>query len=246
MSHLLALLALLEGHCHALRAAHVSKPAARSAALGRRAALQAGASLTLLSRPPAATASLVRDGMAAFASGKIDESIELYDRVLRAQPEMRPYLWQRGLSLFYADRFVEGAAQFADDVSVNPNDTEEQLWHLLCLARVDGRGLAKARAARLQVGRDRRPVMRAVQALFLDGGASSLRALTELAENGDASERFYAALYLGLYFEAEGAPPGEARRWVRAAVASRYAGAAGAADPMVDLAKVHLKLRGWS
>ena len=36
-----------------------------------------------------------------------------------------PVLWQRGLSLYYAGRFDEGAAQFRRDVALNPGDTEE-------------------------------------------------------------------------------------------------------------------------
>lgn len=41
---------------------------------------------------------------------------------------MRPYLWQRGLSLYYVGQYEEGAKQFRDDVAVNPNDTEESIW----------------------------------------------------------------------------------------------------------------------
>jgi hypothetical protein len=45
--------------------------------------------------------------------------------VIALAPKMRPYMWQRGLSLYYLGRFQEGAQQFRDDVAVNPNDTEE-------------------------------------------------------------------------------------------------------------------------
>eukprot|EP00965_Chrysotila_dentata_P238069 6202274-Pleurochrysis_carterae.AAC.2 len=34
-----------------------------------------------------------------------------YDRIIEQQPSTKPYLWQRGLALFYADRFLEGAEQ---------------------------------------------------------------------------------------------------------------------------------------
>ena len=40
-----------------------------------------------------------------------------------------------GLSLYYADRFDEGAQQFRKDVAVNPNDTEVLATHT-CI-RVD-------------------------------------------------------------------------------------------------------------
>lgn len=55
-------------------------------------------------------------GMNVFRQGGIDESIELFDRALEVDPSVRPYLWQRGLSLYYANRFQEGAQQFRDDV----------------------------------------------------------------------------------------------------------------------------------
>lgn len=40
-----------------------------------------------------------------------------------------------GLSLYYANRYIDGAKQFRDDVAVNPNDTEEAIWAYLCEVR---------------------------------------------------------------------------------------------------------------
>jgi len=107
--------------------------------------------------------------MLAFARGEIDKSIKIYDEIILAEPRRKSYLWQRGLSLYYANRYQDGAEQFTTDVAVNPNDTEEQIWHLLCLAQLEGASLEKARTMKLTVGRDRRPVMRTVQILFLWG-----------------------------------------------------------------------------
>ena len=45
--------------------------------------------------------------------------------------------------------FEAGAAQFREDVAVNPNDTEEAIWAFLCEARL--RSADDARAAFLQV-----------------------------------------------------------------------------------------------
>lgn len=53
-------------------------------------------------------------------------------QVIEVAPSQTPYLWQRGLSLYYADRFQDGADQFRRDVAVNPNDTEEAIWAFLC------------------------------------------------------------------------------------------------------------------
>lgn len=65
---------------------------------------------------------------AKFRGNRVEESIEDFDAALSASPSMRPYLWQRGLSLYYVGQYEEGAKQFRDDVAVNPNDTEESIW----------------------------------------------------------------------------------------------------------------------
>ena len=40
-------------------------------------------------------------------------------------------------------RFLDGAAQFREDVAVNPNDTEEAIWAFLCEARIRGEDEAR-------------------------------------------------------------------------------------------------------
>ena len=198
----------------------------------------------ILAHPQKSEASVTQQGMQAFSEGKVEESIERYDSVIEANPQLKPYLWQRGLSLYYADRFAEGAEQFAADVAVNPNDTEEQIWHLLCLARLYG-GLEKARPFKLTVGTDQRKVMRQVQALFLSGSIKDEAALAETAKEGDAFSKFYAALYLSLYYESL-ADKDKAEARMREAVATEYAQGRGRADPMVVLARVAVERRGWA
>jgi hypothetical protein len=114
------------------------------------------------SSPPRDPQALVRSGMRKFAdTGDVEGSIEDFDAALAAKPTLRPYLWQRGLSLYYVgtkEALQEGATQFRDDVAVNPNDTEESIWAFLCEAQL--LGPEKAREQFLQVGRDSRPVMR--------------------------------------------------------------------------------------
>lgn len=211
----------------------------------RRAVIAAGPmALFVASSQPAQARSAVREGMEAFAAGKVEEAIQLYDSVMSANPASKPYLWQRGLALYYAERFADGAEQFASDVAVNPNDTEEQIWHLLCLAQVKG-GLSAARPYKLNVGTDRRPVMRVVQQLFLNGDQKDESQLESIANNGDLPSRFYAALYLSLYFESLG-DVGRSETWMREAIATDYARGGGRRDPMVELAQVAYERRGWS
>jgi tetratricopeptide (TPR) repeat protein len=56
---------------------------------------------------------------------RVEEAVQDFDRVLAEEPRMKPYLWQRGLALYYLGRFEDAATQFREDVAVNPNDTEE-------------------------------------------------------------------------------------------------------------------------
>ncbi len=194
----------------------------------------------------AASVPSIYEGMSAFASNKVEESVSIYDAIIREDPRRKPFLWQRGLSLYYAERYKDGAEQFKTDVAVNPNDTEEQIWHLLCLAKTEGVGsLETARAQKLTVGKDRRPVMRVVQKLFL-GETGSEQELIAKAEsiNSKVGDKFYASLYLSLYYESMN-DENSSKQWMVNAVGSEYAKTVGRRDPMVDVAKVAMKRRGW-
>jgi lipoprotein NlpI len=135
--------------------------------------------------------------MSAFASSnKVEESVTIYDAIIMEDPKRKPFLWQRGLSLYYAERYQDGAEQFKIDVAVNPNDTEEQIWHLLCLAKTEGVGsLESAREQKLTVEKDRRPVMRLVQQKLFLGEAKSQHELIAMAQDnvkaGDKSLLYF-------------------------------------------------------
>ena len=177
----------------------LSSPAAL---LSRRAALMA-APIAAAQMRPAAAASPVREGMALFSANKVEESISIFDSMIAAQPSSKPYLWQRGLSLYYADRFRDGAEQFKTDVAVNPNDTEEAIWYFLCVARQEGFEAARKRL--LSVGYDRRPVMRAALQLFQgETDEAPLQAFATSASAFSSNDAFYGNLYLGLFREAAG------------------------------------------
>ena len=70
--------------------------------------------------------------MAKFVRNDVAGSISDFDAVLAIDSRQAPYLWQRGLSLYYAERFEDGSQQFRRDVAVNPSDTEEAIWAYLC------------------------------------------------------------------------------------------------------------------
>jgi tetratricopeptide (TPR) repeat protein len=133
--------------------------------------------------------------MELFKRGRVAESVADFDRVIALAPAREPYLWQRGLSLYYAERLEDAAAQFEVDVAVNPNDTEESIWRWLAQARAHrlagqtpAAAAAAARADLLAVGRDPRPVMRAAMELFAgEGGAAALDAAGGARGDGASS-----------------------------------------------------------
>ncbi|KAM0867904.1 hypothetical protein ACQ4PT_041671 [Festuca glaucescens] len=117
-------------------------PPAATPAISRRLLVPAAAGIwDLLSGGAggAAAATLaVRRGMQLFKQGDVAGSAAEFDRAIELDPRQKAYLWQRGLSLYYLDRFEDAAEQFRLDVAENPNDTEESIWCFLCEAQLYG------------------------------------------------------------------------------------------------------------
>lgn len=182
---------------------------------------------------------LFREGVALFFEAMPVESAEKFDALVKADPTSEPELWQRGLSLYYADRFDDGRQQFEVHRTVNPNDVENPAWHFACVARLEG--LAAAREKMLPVGPDRRVPMREIIAYYR--GEGSPKEILAAAEAGDESGRrnrlCYAHLYLGLFAEATGDDIA-AKEHISLA-AGRYA----MDHYMGRTAQVHAKIRGW-
>ncbi|XP_039032376.1 uncharacterized protein LOC120167415 isoform X2 [Hibiscus syriacus] len=178
----------------------------------------------------------IRRGMLLFRQGDVPGSLAEFDKAVELDSRQKAYLWQRGLSLFYLDRFEEGAEQFRLDVAQNPNDTEESIWCFLCEAQLYG--VDEARRRFLEVGRDPRPVMLEAYNMFKDGGDPEklVAAFTTGPEN------FYASLYAGLYYESQ--KPDAAKVHILSACNSPYGQRSD--DYMASLAKVHCLCRNWS
>lgn len=181
----------------------------------------------------------IRRGMLLFRQGDVLGSLVEFDKAIELDTRQKAYLWQRGLSLYYVDRFEEGAEQFRIDVAQNPNDTEESIWCFLCEAQLYG--VDEARKRFLEVDRDPRPVMREAYNMFKDGGDPEKFATA--FSNGQGNEYFYASLYAGLYHEAQKEPEA-AKVQIVAACRSPYGQRSD--DYMASLAKVHCLCRNWS
>jgi len=91
----------------------------------------------IASRPEDSKAYIQR-GMVNFKLARIAPSIQDFDRAEELDSSIMPYLWQRGLSYYYAERYAEGAKQFEVDLKVNSQDVEETVWRYLCIARSQG------------------------------------------------------------------------------------------------------------
>ncbi|MFN5951720.1 MAG: tetratricopeptide repeat protein [Pirellulaceae bacterium] len=148
----------------------------------------------------------VMRGMVHFQAGDIDRSITDFDRSIELDPRSKPYLWQRGISLYYAGRFKDGAEQFEVHRTVNGNDVENSVWHYLCVARDSS--LEEARKKLIPSAGDPRPPM--MEVLELYRGAKTVEDILNAAEQVEGGPRakplarFYGNLYVALHYESLG------------------------------------------
>jgi lipoprotein NlpI len=209
-----------------------SRCLARSAAPRHNAAQQmlAVLAITALLQARAGVDALLDSAIDDFLHGQVAASVEKFDRAAAQSPAAAPYLWQRGIALYYAGRYADCRRQFESHRTVNPDDVENAAWHFLCVARAESP--RAARAALLPVGPDARAPMREVYRM-LSGEMTPEAVLAAAGNRPDA--QFFAHLYTGLYFEATG----NARRaleQIAAAAEPRYS----AAGYMHAVAKIHL------
>lgn len=161
-------------------------------------------------------------GVEHFFAGRIKESLQDWDRVVKLVPQDAPHHWQRGIALYYAERYEDGVAQFVSHQTVNGRDVENAVWHFLCAVRAKDGSVVKAREQMYPFAGDSRVPLKEVHALF-KGTAKPADVLA--AANKDKSSEpslrnhlCYAHLYLGLYFEALGENKKAAEHMKKAAV----------------------------
>jgi lipoprotein NlpI len=184
--------------------------------------------------------SLFHEGVAAFFDAKPAESVAAFDKLIALAPNAAPQLWQRGLSLYYAEKYQEGREQFELHQTVNPNDVENAAWHFICVAKKDG--VEAARKVLIPIKGDTRVPMKEVHDLF--AGTGTEEDVMKAANAGDDSDAkrnqlCYAHLYLGLYHEALGHVDQAKAHMLKAAVDYKMD------HYMGRCAQVHVKLRGW-
>ena len=191
-----------------------------------------------LDRNPKLTIANDRRGDAYLKSGKWKEAIADFDLFLEAQPKSAADHWRRGIALYYAGRFDDGRKQFDLHRTVNPEDVENSAWHYLCNARANTP--EKARKDLIPVSKDTRVPMKQVLELF--AGKLKPQEVIDAAENSKlegkelTSARFYAHLYVALFYESE-KDDKKALEHITAAVEKYKIG-----DYMWDVGDAHLKL----
>jgi lipoprotein NlpI len=160
----------------------------------------------VLKLEPKAIIALDRRGDAHLKLGNFKESIEDFDAFLKERPKSAPDHWRRGIALYYAGRFKDGAAQFDLHRKVNPEDVENSAWHYLCNARANTP--KKAREDLIPVTKDTRVPMKEVMELFAGKiKPADVLDAADKAKLGDEDRkeaRFYANLYVALFYESEG------------------------------------------
>jgi lipoprotein NlpI len=178
----------------------------------------------------------------------VNESVRLFDQ---AGALGYPFseLWQRGISLYYVERFDDGSEQFRRDVAANPNDTEESIWAFACEAQ--SAGFEKARDQMLVVANETRPYMSTIYSLFRgDGTVNEFDVASKVVDpDSPTVDAAYYAFYLGLFEEARGNME-KARAWIERLASSKYAkSSVCTVDDYVDcvgvFARVQAQLRGW-
>jgi hypothetical protein len=182
---------------------------------------------------------LFSNAVSLFFDAKPVESARVFDQLAVAVPKAEPDLWQRGLALYYAERYDDGQKQFELHRTVNPNDVENAAWHFLCVAK--RKGPEAAREALLPVGDDPRIPMKQVLALY--AGQCEPDEVLAAAETGEGealrNQLCFAHLYLGLYFEALGDAARASEHITQAAGPFRMD------HYMGKVAVMHANLRGW-
>ncbi|CAI5509919.1 unnamed protein product [Closterium sp. Naga37s-1] len=170
---------------------------------------------------------------------EVEASLAEFEAALELDPAQIPYLWQRGLSLFYLNRFAEASQQFRACIAANSRDAEESIWCFVSEARANG--VDSARESMPEVPRDPGKVLRTAYEMFKTG-ADPLLVLTAAGDDEGGSSAFYARLYVGLFFEIMG-DEATSRKYIQYAAETEYA--CRSSDYMAAVARVHCLRRQW-
>lgn len=146
-----------------------------------------------------------RRGDLYFFLGNFSKAESDYQQMVHLRPELDTSHWRLGIAGYYANHPDQAAAQF-DKYHVFDNvDRENGIWRYLSHRKAFGKG--KAQEQLLKYQKDDRPPFREVYKLF-DNTITPAQLLASIPETLPAQSRdsqlFYAHLYIGLNYAAEG------------------------------------------
>lgn len=141
-------------------------------------------------------------GMLYFQLGQLINSLRDFNKAEELNPQLTPYLWQRGLTYYYLERYAKAARQFELSLSIHSQDMESTLWFFLCIAQLED--IASAQDSLLNARDDIRPYMRHIYQVF--AGVYNVDTLINLNGDCDRDHHFYANFYAGLYYEVQKKP----------------------------------------
>lgn len=140
-------------------------------------------------------------GSTQYMRGQFKASAADFDRVVKLDPKDAPKHWRRGITLYYVERYEDGAKQFDGYQTESTSDVENTFWHWMCNHKRLGE--KAAREALLKTGKDTRAPMNEVLALIQ--GTVKPEDVQKAAEaDGKKESLFYGHLYLGLYHDVKG------------------------------------------
>lgn len=139
-----------------------------------------------------------------FKLGEVKRAITDFDRYIVLNPSHENECWQRGLARYYAGQFAAAQKSFEDYHKVGPNDIENGLWRMLSQAEIVG--LPLAQNALFKYEPKRRPPFPLLYELYsghITPGDAEGHAEDGAADTAEQrTRRFYAQLYLGMWFVA--------------------------------------------
>lgn len=189
-------------------------------------------------QPVQSSSDLVARGMKRFRNNQVSKSIADFDRAIQLDSRIAPHLWQRGISLYYAQAYAKGRQQFESHKTVNPHDVENATWHFICVARADGLESARDSLISIDTSRDTRVPLAQVYEFY--AGRVPVEDVLKAMESAKSQRaRMYAHLYLGLYYEVAG-DLAKAKAHMQKAAAAKLRD-----HYMHEVAKVHLRQRKW-
>lgn len=190
-----------------------------------------------------------RAGKAYLKMGQLDDAMTCFDTV-RDLSHGSKYLWQRGLTLFYLERYGEAADDLGQNAELYETKfhepaTEERLLWAAALAKAGSKEDVLTWSSDLP--RENRIVFRLAVDMFRgDADPVVLKRATAEDDAFDPMRRnMMAHYYTGLYWDAiKNDPHRAAAHMLRAKICASLDKNA-ADDIMCSIPNIHLNIRGW-